>query len=274
MRVPLESILTSEGHSSTMEEKLLRKAMAVLVVLVLLFCSFSVYLFVIVPHREAVSISSVTLYETDLNYSVLKDKFSEPSFLENFTVTEINSNYVRLEIVPKSNPDVVMRLYKEQEGNLTLYTDGYMLTGVFGKMGNSQELRNEMVEEQAAVLEYIGQPAPIDDCGIDDSSIAGEPRYGLMLGFFGFAALIILLVFIMVFRQGWLLANLKLVGANIPLLFGVVSLYFAIGFGLMCAWATFTGTGPDETLICWALPAAELIVGTYLIVAETKALAQ
>ena len=257
-----------------MEKELRRKSMAVLVVLILLFCSFSFYLFIILPHREAVSMGWVTLDETDLNYSEIKVKFSEPSFLENFTVTEINSNYVYFEIVPKSNPDVVMTLYKEQEGNLTLYTDGYMLTGAFGKMENSQELRNEMVEEQAAVLEYIGQPAPIDDSGIDDSSIAGEPRYGLMLAFFGFAALIILLVFMMIFRQGWLLANAKLIATNIPIFFGVVSLYFSIEFGLICAWATFTGTGPDETLICWTVPAAQLIVGTYLIVAETKALAQ
>jgi len=257
-----------------MEEAFRKKALVGLVVLILLFCSFSVYLFVFLPHREAVSIGYVTLYETDLNYSILKDKFFEPAFLENFTVTEIDSNYVHLEIVSKSNPDVVITLYKEQEGNLTFITEGYMLTGAFGKMGNSQVLRNEMLEEQAAVLEYIDQPAPIDDSGIDDSSIAGEPRYGYMLAFFGLAALIILLAFMMIFRQGWLLTNVKLIGTNVPIFFGVVSLYFSIGFGLMCAWATFSGTGPDETFICWTLPAAQLIVGTYLIVAETKALAQ
>jgi hypothetical protein len=216
----------------------------------------------------------VTLNETDSNYSKLQDKFSEPAFLENFTVTELNSGNMYLEIVPKSNEDVVITLYQEQDGNLTFITNGYVLTGAFGQMESSQELRNEMRDGQTAVLEYIGQTALVDDIEIEDYSYAAEPQFDIVFAFFGFAALIILFVFMMVFRQGWLLANFKLIGINVPIFFGVVSLYFSIGFGLICAWVTIVSILWDVWLICWTVPATFLIVGIYLIVAETKALAQ
>lgn len=251
--------------------------MAVLVVLLLLFCSFSVYLFVFVPHREAVSFGWVTLDETDpnfMNYSELHDKFSEPSFLQNYTVTELNSGNAYLEIIPKSNENVVITLFQDQDGNLSFATHGYVLTGAFGKMESSKEIKNEMREEQTVVLEYIGQSALVDKIEIEDYSYAAEPRFDLVLYFFSFTALIILLVFMMIFRQGWLVANVKLIGTNVPLFFGVVSLYFAISFGLMCAWVTLASVLWDVWLICWTVPVTFLIVGTYLIIAETKALAQ
>ena len=260
-----------------MEEAFRRKALAGLAVLIILFCIFSLYLFLILPQREAVAFSIVNLDEvgqSPFDYSNLQEKFNETAFLENYTVTQLNVYNRYLEIVPKSNPDVVITLWRHEDLDFYFITEGYMLTGAFGQMESYQELKNEMRNEQIAVLEHIDRTDFADGLEIDDYSFAGEPRYGFVLAFFSLAAFIILLMFMMAFRQGWLLANLKLIFSNIPLFFGVVSLYFSIGFGLVCAWVTFTGTGPDETLICWALPAAQLIVGTYLIVAETKALAQ
>ena len=260
-----------------MGEKFRKKALAGLAILIILFCIFSLYLFKFEPQREAVLFSFVQLNENapnPLNYSNLQDKFNEPAFLENNTVTQLDMNYRYLEIVPKSNPDVVITLCWYQDEGFHFITEGYMLTGAFGAMGSYQELGNEMREEQTAVLEYIGQSDLAYNIEIEDYSYAAEPKFGHMFVFFAWLSLIILYVFLLAYRDGWLLANMKLIDTNVPIFFGVVSLYFSIGFGLMCAWATIANMILDERLICWIVPATFLIVGIYLIVAETKALAQ
>ena len=208
------------------------------------------------------------------NYSELHDVYNQASFRQNYTISGAPSDPdTWLVIEPKNNSNFVVYVV-DYEGDIYFRVVGYMVVGAFGTMGSWSELESNIQIELRTILSYVEHPELADNLVWDDDDFAMWPSFYHVLTYFGFAALILLTVFIMFFKQGLLLTNLKLIGTNISLLFGVVSLYFAIGFGLLCAWATYSGVGPDETLICWTVPATFFIVGTYLTVAETKALAQ
>jgi hypothetical protein len=260
-----------------MEEKLRKKALAILILLILLFSLYCVYLATVVPDRRAVLYTDIDYFDSVLdswNVSDLRNIYNQPSFLQYYNVNVNSSVPHWLAIIsPKNNSNIVIYL-SNYEGDIYFHADGYMMVGALGTTDSWPNLEEDIRAELVIVLTYIGHPELANNLIWDDNDFATMLSFFHFFAFFGFAALIIMLVFMRVFRQGWLLTNLKLIDRNVPLFFGVVSLYFSIGFGLICAWMTIADAGMNIWLICWAVPATFLIVGIYLIVAETNALAQ
>lgn len=259
-----------------MEATFRRKAIAVLAALLLVFGGYCYFLVTVVPRSEAVVFTVIYSGNSALdswNFTELKSMYYQPAILMNYSVNPSPIDFDNLEIVPKNNSNVMIHLSQYDGEGFYFFAEGYMMVGAFGATGDWVELENEITYHLTIILGHIGHPELAQRLFWDDNDFAAYLSVFHIFGFFGFTALIIMFVFMVVFRKGWLLVNIKLIDRNVPIFFGTCALYLSFGFGLFCAWVTATGVGPDERLVCWAVPAVFFTTGLYLLIAEMKTIA-
>jgi hypothetical protein len=93
-----------------MEEAFRKKALAGLIALIVIFATFSAYIFIIVPEKRPLYDTYMDQGEAvldSMNYSELVQTFHDSKFLENYTVEPSPDSTDVLVIIPKNYPDLV-----------------------------------------------------------------------------------------------------------------------------------------------------------------------
>ena len=249
-----------------MERTTRNKALAVLIVMLILFGAYSYYLFAIKSRSEAVIftyVDSGQLVLDGLDNSSLQEMFSQPEFLLNYTVDN-SPEYGIVELYPNNNPDVVF-IFDNYNGDVHFLIQGFMKVTPLGIWDSNPDLQEEAIIEMRILLDYMGYGGETSYQGWDDYSLAGWPEYNHFAGFFGFAAFIIVYAFAMLYRKGWMLED-GLAIENFPLLMaGMFMIFLGTGIGLIAMTFIITDSMFYEMLFCMALPAILLLVGFYFV---------
>ncbi len=250
-----------------MERTTRNKALAVLIVLLIIFGAYCVYLFSVKVERRAVICTFVDVNQPvldNLNYSEFQDMFYQSEFLEYYQVGPPIDNYSDLVIIPKHNPDIVFILSQYDE-YIYLRIDGYMKVGPFGATESFFDLQEEIITELNIISEHLGLSEHLSHQGFDDYDFAVWPEFHHYAGFFGLAAFIIVYTFALFYKDGWMLRNPKAIDNFPDLIVGMWFIYLGIAVGLFAITMIIVDWLFYEMLVCLAVPGILLLVGFYLV---------
>jgi hypothetical protein len=251
-----------------MEKKFRRKALAGLVILLLAFGGYCAYLTQV--QTESASILSAFVDEEEsaldyLNDSVLLDYFYSSDFLENFTVSNM-TEYGMLEMIPKDNPDIVITLRRSNYDNdLFLIATGYANVGALSTEKRFVTLKQDIHDVLERVLEYIGHGELAERITYDDDDFATLTLEMRVIAFIGLLTLIIVFVFMMIYKRGWLLENYRIIGDTVNMFFGLGLIFVTTSILLLGIFGMIVDPEVDFRIGCLALVPVLFILGVYLV---------
>jgi hypothetical protein len=236
-----------------MEKELRKKALAGLAILLLCFVILSLFLTTIEPENIAVAYTYVDYQDSELdslNYTELQAMFYQPSFLENYSVGPAAYEHYSLEIIPKDNPDIVIYLGC-YEGDIFFNADGYMMVGAFFNDGDWDDMEKAGSDELTQVLGHIGRAELVHDLYWDDYDFSMIAGFFHTFAFLGIISLIIVYLFMMFFKDGWLIKNFKLIDSNVDILLGISLIFFMTLSIVFWLWLTASdGASAERTAFC------------------------
>ena len=246
-------------------ERTARKALTVLVVMLIVFGAYSYYLFAIKPESRAVIFTFVDSNQPvldGLDNSSIQEMFSQPDFLLNYTVDNSPDDGL-LQMYPNNNPDVVFT-FENYNGDVYFLIQGFMKVTPLGTWESYPDLQEEAITEMRILLDHMGYGGQTSYDHWDSYNSVGFPELEHMAGFFGFAALILVYIFAMLYRRGWILEEGPAI-ENFPLLMvGLFMIYLGTGLGLLLMMS-MSMRWMDEFIVCTAAPAILLLVGYYFV---------
>jgi hypothetical protein len=259
-----------------MEETFRKKALAGLVVLLVLLGIYSGFLTQVPTERTDQLSAFIDHHDSYLDYlneSALMDLFYDPYFLENYSVSN-QSQYGLLEIIPKSNPDIEITLYRD--GNdVSLIASGYININALSTDKDYGTLETETRLELEKVLDYMGHPELKRMIAVDDNDFAEIDLMFRQAIFFGLLALLLIYFFLVSFKDGFLFINNKWVTANERVFVGLGMMYLSIVLGLLNIWNMLSiGVFYTGCAVCLVILAILFILGFFLILKEMKIVGQ
>ena len=186
-------------------------AIAILIIISLLFASYTIHLMKKYPVR----VNGISFW---VGMDVYLDEYDLPDVWNFFNSSQISQDYdvrlidesdyywysYRLEILPHSEPYMSIFFTKDVEGDSYFWGGMEYLVDIFG-YGEYGQANDALKREMGIILDALGESDVIDTYSSDDNDFETLDIFFDEISYHGYAAVVVLYVFIMLFDGGRIL---------------------------------------------------------------------